>query len=97
MVPLRIAVSKGRSFDSAGVDDARRRPLIVANPPSDQEFRRMIDRFLLTSSSEPGDLEATLRTRYPEATVRRRELTGESVEVWYVYRDGHWIGSEGNV
>ena len=96
MVPVRIVFFEGRSFDSAGVSDARRRPMIVANPPSDQEFRTMIDRFLLTSSSEPRDLELTLRTRYPEAIVRKRELAGESVEVWYVYRDGHWIGSEGN-
>jgi hypothetical protein len=26
--------------------------------------------------------------------VRRRELDAEPVEVWYVYREGHWIPTE---
>jgi len=97
MVPLRIVAFQGRSFDSARADDARRRPMIVANPPGDQEFRQVIDRFLLAGGGEPRDLEATLRTSYPQAVVRPRELAGEHFEVWYVYRDGHWIGSEGHV
>jgi hypothetical protein len=71
--------------------------MIVANPPGDEAFRKMIDRFLLGAGGEPRDLEATLRTRYPAAIVRLRELAGESFEVWYVYRDGHWIGSDGHV
>jgi hypothetical protein len=36
-------------------------------------------------------LEAALRLTYPNARVRRRELSGEAVEIWYVYREGHWI------
>ena len=34
-----------------------------------------------------------LRTRYPRATVRRRELAAELHLVWYVYRDGHWVAN----
>lgn len=70
--------------------------MIVANPPGDLGFRALIDRFLVAGGGEPQDLEATLRGQYPAAVVRRRELAGENVEVWYVYRDGHWIRSEDN-
>lgn len=57
----------------------------------------MIDRFLVAGGGSPAELEATLRTRYLEAVVRQRGLAGESVEVWYAYRDGHWIRSEDHV
>lgn len=70
------------------------RPVIVANPSGDPPFRAMIDAFLLSAGSRPEDLEVALRTRYPLAVVRPRGLAGERVEVWYVYRDGHWIRSE---
>ena len=74
-----------------------RRPIVVVNPSNDARFREMVDRFVATGGSRPDDLEAALRTRYPEAVVRRRELAGERFEVWYVYRDGHWIRSEADV
>jgi hypothetical protein len=66
----------------------------VANPPGDPSFRSMIDRFLASGSGEPADLEDILRVRYPNAVVRRRELSAERVEVWYAYREGHWIRSD---
>jgi hypothetical protein len=96
LVPLRILAFGDRTIDTGQVDDARRRPVIVANPPGDLEFRALIDRFLLAGGGMPVDLEATLRGRYPEAVVRQRGLAGESFEVWYVYRDGHWIGTQGD-
>lgn len=74
-------------------DDSVRRPVIVANPPGDRAFRDLIESALLSGSGRPQDLEALLRTRYPNAVVRRRELDAERTEVWYVYRDGHWIRS----
>lgn len=80
------------SFTRAG--DRSRRPIIVANPPGDRQFRELIDVALLSGGWRPEDLEAFLRTRYPSALVRRRELEGERTEMWYVYRDGHWIRSE---
>jgi hypothetical protein len=73
---------------------ANGRPLIVANPAGDREFRALIDSSLLKGAGRPEDLEALLRTRYPQAIVRRRELAGEPTVVWYVYRDGHWIRSD---
>ena len=96
LAPFQTVLLGAQSFDSGRTDDAARRPTIIANPAGDREFRALIDRFLLAGGRAPRDLELTLRTRYPEAVVRQRELAGENLEVWYVYRDGHWIGSEGN-
>jgi hypothetical protein len=77
-----------------GADDPGRSPVIIANPPGDREFRRMIESVLLSGGWRPHDLEKVLRTRYPNAVVRPRELEAERIAVWYVYRDGHWIRSE---
>ena len=75
--------------------DARReRPVIIANPLGDRGFRVMIDSFLAAGGRRPEELEAALRIRFPDALVRPRDLAGERFDVWYVYRDGHWI-SEG--
>jgi hypothetical protein len=67
------------------------RPTIIANPPGDRPFRGLIDGFLLSGGRRPEDLEVVLRARFPMAVVRPRGLAGEQFEVWYVYRDGHWI------
>ena len=69
-------------------------PMIIANPRRDRRFRAMIDAFLVAGGRRPDDLEAILRIQFPEALVRRRDLAAERFDVWYVYRDGHWI-SEG--
>ena len=39
----------------------------------------------------PGELQEQLRRTYPHVIVRARDLNGEAVTIWYVYRDGHWI------
>ena len=65
--------------------------MIIANPPGDQRFRAMIDAFLVAGGHRPEDLEAVLRVQFPEALVRPRDLAAERFDVWYVYRDGHWI------
>jgi hypothetical protein len=83
--------------ESSSPTAPRRRPIVVVNPSNDAGFRETVDRFVTTGGSRPDDLEAVLRTRYPEAVVRPRELAGERFEVWYVYRDGHWIRSEADV
>jgi hypothetical protein len=75
----------------------RPRPIVVVNPATDARFREMVDRFVANGGNNPEDLEAVLRTRYPAAVVRPRELAGERFDVWYVYRDGHWIRSEADV
>src|SRR5215212_5474210 len=74
--------------------ETTQRPIIVANPRGDTEFRNFITVAMRSGGWRPEDLEAFLRERYPLAIVRRRELAGERQQVWYVYRDGHWIGSD---
>lgn len=96
LAPYHNAYFGAQSFNSGRVGDGGRRPTIIANPPGDADFRALIDRFLLAGGRAPRDLEENLRTRYPQAVVRQRELAGENLEVWYVYRDGHWIRGEAN-
>jgi hypothetical protein len=71
-----------------------RRPVIVTNPSNDRQFRALIESALLSGAIRPADLERMLRTRYPLAVVRPRELAGERTAIWYVYREGHWIRSQ---
>lgn len=60
------------------------------NPREDVDFVAMVDR-LTPTVDEPDDLEAGLRDVYPRAVVRSRDLSGEAVDIWYVYRDGTWV------
>ena len=65
-------------------------PVLITNPPDDVRFRD----FAEASVGEPAEttrLQAIIRTRYPEAVVRARDLSGEQLTVWYVYRDGRWV------
>jgi hypothetical protein len=66
------------------------RPTLVLNPPDDRDFEAFVAS-LFGASQGSKQLEQGLRTRYPRAIVRPRDLAGERVQVWYVYRDGHWI------
>jgi hypothetical protein len=92
MIPLRHLTHQ--ELDGLHMGELpRRRPIVVANPPGDRVFRNMIDAFLMSGGGPPAKLEEALRTMYPEAVVRPRELSGETFDVWYVYRDGHWIRS----
>jgi hypothetical protein len=71
------------------------RPVLVLNPPNDPEFRDLATGLIDEGVRAPGVLEDRLRDRHPHAVVRRRDLVGEQVAIWYVYRDGRWIGSGG--
>lgn len=66
------------------------RPIVILNPRSDARFVELVTQLMADAVGEPADLQAGLRAEYPEAVVRRRELSSESTEVWYVYRDGRW-------
>jgi hypothetical protein len=91
-VPWLIA-TRGKAAD---VDrrEIGRRPVIVANPRGDAAFRVRIGMAMLHGVAVAADLQTALRLRYPKAVVRPRELENEPFEVWYVYREGHWIRSE---
>ena len=66
------------------------RPVLIVNPRSDTRFVQLVAELTDGASTQPGDLEGRLRVDFPNAIVRRRELSSEPTEVWYVYRDGRW-------
>lgn len=66
------------------------RPTLVLNPPDDRDFEAFVTG-LSRDEHRSERLEQGLRTRYPRAIVRPRDLAGERLQVWYVYRDGHWV------
>ena len=66
------------------------RPTLIMSPVADGDFTRFAESELDVSAT-PEQLQAVLRTRYPEAVVRARDLSGERILAWYVYRDGHWV------
>ena len=66
------------------------RPLLIVNPRSDTRFVQLVAELTADETIELSDLQSRLRATYPEAVVRRRELSSESTEMWYVYRDGRW-------
>ena len=67
------------------------RPTLIVNPVTDRDFVASAERELSLGAKTVEALEARLRLRYPRAAVHARELSGEPVVIWYVYRDGHWI------
>jgi len=64
----------------------------VINPRSDEEFVARVQADGPACASAEA-LQATLRSDYPKAVVRPRQLEGEREEVWYVYREGTWVPS----
>jgi hypothetical protein len=66
------------------------RPIVILNPRSDARFVELVSELMADAVSEPADLQVGLRAVFLDAVVRRRELSSESTEVWYVYRDGRW-------
>ena len=63
------------------------RPRLVCIPSSDRAFAALAWRNV-DGVRDPAGLERVMRSAYPNARVRRRELSGEILETWYVYRDG---------
>jgi hypothetical protein len=66
------------------------RPLLIVNPRSDVRFVQRVAELTADSGRDLSVLQASLRSEFPEAVVRRRELSSEPNEMWYVYRDGRW-------
>lgn len=67
------------------------RPVVVRNPSKDNDFTELIDALLAERVLDMDRFQERLRERYPRALVRPRDLSGERVAVWYVYREGHWV------
>jgi len=72
--------------------DMGEQPFLVVNPATDRAFREFAEQAARSlERAGPADLERTLRARYPRAVARARDLHGEALRVWYVYREGHWV------
>jgi len=68
-------------------------PVVICVPSADGAFRAAVLAVLEAQPRlAPEELEAGVRLVYPDAVVRRRDLTAEPVEVWYAYRDGAYAG-----
>ncbi len=73
------------------VSESEPRPTLVLNPPDDEAFRTSAGELVESGIAEPSQLQDCLREQWPLALVRPRELAGERSQIWYVYRDGHWV------
>jgi len=90
-----MRLQRSRGYGPRDVPDALSsrwdvRPIVILNPRSDARFVELVTQLMAGAVGEPADLQSGLRAEFREAVVRRRELSSESTEVWYVYRDGHW-------
>lgn len=72
------------------MDRLPRAAALVLNPTSDEAFRRAVDEAIRDGATDPAALEASLRPSFPRVVARRREISGEPHDVWYVYREGSW-------
>ena len=73
------------------------RPVLLINPPGDRAFTAAAEALLDDGLRSLSSFQGALRRSFPDAMVRARDLSGEADEVWYVFRDGHWVnGRDGN-
>lgn len=71
--------------------EAPARPYLITNPAHDTAFRDAATA-CLREATTTEELEDRLRPRFPAVSVRRRLISAEPFVVWYVYRDGRWVG-----
>ncbi len=64
-------------------------PRLFLNPADDQRFGQLLD-----GGDRVEQFQMALRSAYPRAIVRPRDLSAERDPVWYVYRDGHWVSPD---
>lgn len=76
-------------------EDGGVRPTLVPNPVTDRGFVSYAEGLVDEARLSMAEFEARLRVRYPRAAVHARELAGERITVWYVYRDGRWTDPRG--
>jgi hypothetical protein len=83
------AILQGRMDDLP-----RDAPVLIVNPASDVELAGLARRLTTERTWTPETLQAELRLTFPKVVVHSRDLSGETTQVWYVYREGRWISSE---
>lgn len=69
------------------------RPALFLNPAGDTDFATTAAALLDDGERSSLSFQRSLRVRFPDTVVHERDLSGESLEVWYVFRHGHWVGS----
>jgi hypothetical protein len=72
------------------MERSRRLAALVLNPISDDGFRLAVEQAIHDGASDPAALADALRATYPRLVARRREISDEPHDVWYVYREGSW-------
>lgn len=70
------------------------RPTLVVNPTTDRAFVSLAEELAEGGVATTDALQTALRLRYPHAAVHARDLAGEPITIWYVYRDGHWTNPQ---
>jgi hypothetical protein len=68
------------------------RPVLVLNPPDDTAFESSVQDALGTQPEDFRAFQNALRRSYASAAVHVREIADEPTVIWYVYRDGRWVG-----
>ena len=68
--------------------------MLIINPANDLELAALARNLMKGRSWTPPTLEAELRLTFPNVVVHSRDLAGETTQIWYVYREGHWVPSE---
>lgn len=85
-----LAVRRARRL---GGPERTLQPTLITNPADDRAFQEAAEAEVATGAATSEELQACLRRRYPRAVVHARELAGERILVWYVYREGRWVSS----
>ena len=81
-----------------GTRAAPLRPRLFCLPSSDGLFKTLVLKIagsLMLQS--PRELEDALRPVYPGVSVHLRELSGEPIPTWYVYRERTFPAHPGEV
>lgn len=91
--PSRNGASRPEPENRIRRERATARPVLVLNPRHDQAFVDTAQSLLEHDTPSHEALQNSLRQTYPNAVVRARDLSGETIVAWYVFREGYWINS----
>ena len=69
------------------------KPLLVVNPANDHVFALFAQTIIDHGVPSIGEFERRLQTVYSQAAAHARDLAAETILIWYVYREGHWVNS----
>lgn len=70
------------------------KPILVVNPANDRVFALFAETMIDHGVLSIDEFERRLQTVYPRAAAHARDLAAETILIWYVYREGHWVNSQ---